>query len=824
MRNGRWFVLVIVMCLAAGQMHGQSTSRASTDGTGSPTDLENAQAAIRLLALRSPNPYVRQTAYHDRDTDWSFDLPAGTFSVKIRGPEEKTCSGKLVYLESNKWTATFDDEEALSRDWIVSPDSVLTPEEARRCLSEMGNRMSGPDILKRICDAMKNALPTEPSATGELTDYVKSSSENVNWHINLREKTFTLHMDQAGGSGSRYTNDISGRFGYDKDHKWTAWPVELTSTSNTGRGSQPSQPVIPEHNFAGKNPTFPSSAMAGHSGETAVDGNAVTFWQPNANYTNPVWIVDLKNVIVFSRIRLTYPVPGGYRLKIDVSDDNKTWLPYGDRLDSVQEIYSGASHNNNTLEVRAPENTTGRFVRLSFLSQAPDAPIQLSEVVIEGALPKGTVTPRLDPAPELKIDEQTLARATERGEALLKSAKWKVPVETGSSLVSAKIKLYDADNLVVCSHSRDTIAVDKTTGNQVWTMTGMSIMAVGMGNKGAEMIVTKSQRINSGFGTTNNNIIATEMLGVADRASRWQSQLESGVSSVLLSSKQFFTGATAGAWYADGPQGSASGYSPSTLILRAYDRLKGEKQWSYTLPSGTVGTQLTFENGVLYVVALSLSSPSAVRGTSRLIALNSADGNPVFESPLQELINPVAIKNGEIVASSSSGEVIGFDVGTGQERWRERIQLSREPGKARLTEQVETTEAPVFAGDMILVPVRGTTNNVPARNIYTLDTMPGLAAFDSKTHKQIWFFRPPQVRFASLWGIQVYKEKIAALVSGTGTLPMYIGVDMKTGKLDWQIPATIKNTSGLYDVAPPLVSNGIMYIVKDSKLIAIPLY
>ena len=48
-------------------------------------------------------------------------------------------------------------------------------------------------------------------------------------------------------------------------------------------------------------------------------------------------------------------------------------------------------------------------------------------------------------------------------------------------------------------------------------------------------------------------------------------------------------------------------------------------------------------------------------------------------------------------------------------------------------------------------------------------------------------------------------------------------MDLKTGQLDWRIPADLTRFGSATRVTKPLLSNGIVYIVKDSKLLAVPL-
>jgi hypothetical protein len=214
---------------------------APASGPNRPWTMESAQAVTRELALRSPNPFVRETAYHDRDADWSIDLATRTFSVKIHGPEEKVCTGKLVPTTGGRSTAVFDDEAALSRGWVVPADHKLTSEEARRCLTEMGGRHYGLELLQHMCGVLKNAVWKVDPATDEVTCSASSGRgpQTYSGRINLRERTFTLRMNQVGEWRDIQQVDYSGGFGWNKDRTWTAWPI-LKADRKFG-----TQPMIP---------------------------------------------------------------------------------------------------------------------------------------------------------------------------------------------------------------------------------------------------------------------------------------------------------------------------------------------------------------------------------------------------------------------------------------------------------------------------------------------------------------------------------------------------------------------------------------------------
>lgn len=239
MRNlirARMGLAVFVAAITAGwlavEARGQSTAPV-TAATNNPPTMQNAQTAVRLLALQSPNPYVRETVYHDRDADWTIDLAKLTFSVKIRGPEEKTATGKLVPVGDGWTTATFDDETALSRGWVVPADTKLTADEAVRCLMEMSGRMPEDTMLKRICEAMKDAKPETDPSTGEVNGRGSGATASEYWQISLQERTFRLSESHV-----EVNQGYSGSFCWDKDKKWTAWPILFETAVQRGGMSE----------------------------------------------------------------------------------------------------------------------------------------------------------------------------------------------------------------------------------------------------------------------------------------------------------------------------------------------------------------------------------------------------------------------------------------------------------------------------------------------------------------------------------------------------------------------------------------------------------
>ncbi len=64
--------------------------------------------------------------------------------------------------------------------------------------------------------------------------------------------------------------------------------------------------------------------------------------------------------------------------------------------------------------------------------------------------------------------------------------------------------------------------------------------------------------------------------------------------------------------------------------------------------------------------------------------------------------------------------------------------------------------------------------------------------------------------------------KAEAVAAVTGTRRSYVAVDLKTGQPGWLMPLTAQ-VNHVSPVTLPLISGGVMFVVKDSKLMAVPL-
>lgn len=227
-----WFVTLLgVMCArGAGAVPAReigivpatrAQGRASpVQGSTTREDAAKAQGAeLRLMALQHPNPYVRETAYHDHDRDWAVDSAKGVFSVIIRDPDPRTVTG-VMKLSDKDWVVKFDDEKKLADGWTPPADAKLTAEQTVGALSDMCARWDFEMHLKWCGTLLKDAVPV--AGVGEIR-FKNETLPYRNWRIDLKSRTFHL----SDGTVDVF-HDYDGMFGWDKQKRWTAWPLYYT--------------------------------------------------------------------------------------------------------------------------------------------------------------------------------------------------------------------------------------------------------------------------------------------------------------------------------------------------------------------------------------------------------------------------------------------------------------------------------------------------------------------------------------------------------------------------------------------------------------------
>ena len=130
--------------------------------------------------------------------------------------------------------------------------------------------------------------------------------------------------------------------------------------------------------FGLENPTRASSEAPGHSARLANDGNLATFWQAAEGDTNAWLSIDLERIVSISKTRLTFPMAGNWRFRIEISDDGSTdWKVVSDetQTDNLKEI-----------EQAALPGARGRFLRVVFPDRPAGQPAMLAEVEATGKI------------------------------------------------------------------------------------------------------------------------------------------------------------------------------------------------------------------------------------------------------------------------------------------------------------------------------------------------------------------------------------------------------------------------------------------------------
>lgn len=134
-----------------------------------------------------------------------------------------------------------------------------------------------------------------------------------------------------------------------------------------------------EQTFGRNNPTFASSREDGKGAGLAADGNKGTWWQAAKDDKAPDWMLDTEKGLVLKHISITFPRPGVYQYKVEVSDDQVNWTMVSDALgNSSEEVQKEIDLSGGDTKI------CGRFVRITFCRDAALMPAALAEVEVRG--------------------------------------------------------------------------------------------------------------------------------------------------------------------------------------------------------------------------------------------------------------------------------------------------------------------------------------------------------------------------------------------------------------------------------------------------------
>jgi len=125
------------------------------------------------------------------------------------------------------------------------------------------------------------------------------------------------------------------------------------------------------------NPTRASSEASGHSTRLANDGNPATFWQADPSDANPWLQIDLERLVTVNRSKLTFPAPGNWRYKIEISENGESWKSLFDQT-------ATADVTAERTDVLSTGSISGRFVRVSLTGLPASKAASVAEIEVFG--------------------------------------------------------------------------------------------------------------------------------------------------------------------------------------------------------------------------------------------------------------------------------------------------------------------------------------------------------------------------------------------------------------------------------------------------------
>ena len=125
------------------------------------------------------------------------------------------------------------------------------------------------------------------------------------------------------------------------------------------------------------NPTRASSEASGYSTRLANDGNPATFWQADPSDANPWLQIDLERLVTVNRTKLTFPAPGNWRYKIEISENGESWKSLFDQT-------ATADVTAERTDVLSTGSISGRFVRVSLTGLPASKAASVAEIEVFG--------------------------------------------------------------------------------------------------------------------------------------------------------------------------------------------------------------------------------------------------------------------------------------------------------------------------------------------------------------------------------------------------------------------------------------------------------
>ena len=403
-----------------------------------------------------------------------------------------------------------------------------------------------------------------------------------------------------------------------------------------------------------------------------------------------------------------------------------------------------------------------------------------------------------------------LQNAEEIGTDLLRQALWKVETQTYFTPNSRLVLL--GGDLLVRRDGQVLELLDGSTGKPLWELPITKLEIQASPRMIYELIDSSGPGAGLAFSSGMVGSGGDAFLGgitLPGGTHKWQAKFQGFVPLPVVDGQQIITGAATETHHVSGSSPGTYRGNTVAMDVRALDRDTGRQKWSTPLPFGTLNTGKPLVVGEQVFLVADLSTLK--ENHCRLLALSTRDGTILYQIPLRDdLLSPPALVNGELVSVSSNAKVVGLDPGTGKEKWQVAISPDYDPTRSTFTsiQGYQFLEnPPVVAGDKILVPVVGATNpSTGPRGRGFEDQTSGLAAFDVRTHKQVWYFAAPADkgvgdpvagaparRNYKLWLHEVKSGGDLILAKGSGSIggkPMVLGIDRQQGKLLFVIPGS----------------------------------
>ncbi len=116
--------------------------------------------------------------------------------------------------------------------------------------------------------------------------------------------------------------------------------------------------------FGRNNPTFASSAAAGHSSGLAADGDTSSYWQPAQSDHSVWWKLDMEKRVKVERIEIHFGATGSFRYMVEVGvDGGWTTVAGGTGRDMVRSI-TVPGLPGKEIRVRFPDATSARLAEV----------------------------------------------------------------------------------------------------------------------------------------------------------------------------------------------------------------------------------------------------------------------------------------------------------------------------------------------------------------------------------------------------------------------------------------------------------------------------